>query len=90
MYLLTKVNTLTYIIYVLCISCRYLIDAGEMCFNQSAEQLKEILLKIRLNYCKLFNAKSVDWGRYSTDGTKLKFYKEVNYNIRSYIRTKDH
>ena len=69
-------------IYILCISCRYLIDAGEMCFNQSAEQLKEILQKIRLNYCKLFNAsKSLGWGKYSTDGTKFKLYEEVQYSM---------
>ena len=59
-----------------------------MCFNQCAEQLKEILQKIRLNYCKLLNTKSVDWGRYSTDGTKFKFFDEVNDNI--YVLTYDH
>ena len=49
-------------------------EAGEICFNQSANQLQQFLKVIRFNYNKVF----VDWARYSLDYAKFMAYEEVN------------
>lgn len=65
---------------------RTLIHDSEICLNQNAEQLEEILKMIRNNYLQLFSAsKYVDWRKYSVDGTKFKAHEEVSYIVNIII-----
>ena len=48
-------------------------EAGEICFIQSAKQLQQFLEAIRDNYKRVF----LD-GRYGLDCTKSMAYEEVN------------
>ena len=55
-------------------------ELGVKLFSWDAKFLGEFLSPLRDNYRFLFNdvGASVNWVRYSGDGTKLGFYKEVS------------
>ena len=48
-------------------------EASEVCFSQSAKQLRKFLTTIRGNYYEVF----VNWERYHFGCTKFTAYEEV-------------